>query len=447
MSDWQKDAQPEWPDATAGGRDPVKPEPRQDATQVLPAADALPGVAASPAPAKATGGPGPFDGTTDAAATEVLRPQAGVDLFGGAVRPNRIGQDRIGQDRIGQDRIGPKRTGRGPEPRPGDAPYGDGDTDRTEVLPTAAQAALTRAFPEPGPATAVLRDPWQETPGALDADAPGTKDGPTAGGTEHAHDPHEVTVQLDAVQIGNGVLSRATSGPGKHPASDGSDGPVFVDESGRRSRRFRRIGIAVGGACAVYAVVIVATLLSGNSNAPWLPVPGQEQGKPAGQVDTTPLPSQPALPSASGSAAPRTSPSAGAGVTTAPGADAPRPGTSATAKQPGGSADPAPSSTATEAGPKPGGGGGTAKPGPSATTQQPPVGTTEPSLPAGGGETPVEPTTPTDGGTTTDPGGGTVVNGASDTTPVDGGTAATPAVATAPADTSTSLSLSPEYTL
>ncbi|MEU1159875.1 hypothetical protein ABZ372_03230, partial [Streptomyces sp. NPDC005921] len=67
-------------------------------------------------------------------------------------------------------------------------------------------------------------------------------------------------------------------------AADGSDAPVFVDASGRRSRRFRRLGMAVALACAVYAVVIVVTLLSGSSDAPWLPVPGQDADKPAGQV-------------------------------------------------------------------------------------------------------------------------------------------------------------------
>src|SRR5690606_40866424 len=102
----------------------------------------------------------------------------------------------------------------------------------------------------------------------------------------YTHDPHEVTVQLDAVQFADGVLRRT---PGVQPeAPEPSEGPVFVDESGRRGRRYRRIGLAVGLACAGYAVVIVATLLSGNSDAPWLPVPGQEADAPAGQVDTSP---------------------------------------------------------------------------------------------------------------------------------------------------------------
>uniref|UniRef100_UPI00351136E1 hypothetical protein n=1 Tax=Streptomyces calvus TaxID=67282 RepID=UPI00351136E1 len=106
------------------------------------------------------------------------------------------------------------------------------------------------------------------------------------------HDPHEVTVQLDAVRIGDGgVLRRSPSGPGGAGADGSGGGPVFVDESGRRIQLYRRIGIAVGLACAGYAAVMVATLLSGNSDAPWMPVPGQEQ-KPAGQVEPTPQPAR-----------------------------------------------------------------------------------------------------------------------------------------------------------
>ncbi|ELP70223.1 hypothetical protein ACKI1I_34580 [Streptomyces turgidiscabies] len=122
----------------------------------------------------------------------------------------------------------------------------------------------------------------------------------------HTHDPHEVTVQLDGVgrQVEELLVRQATDGA----EAGAGDGPVFVDETGRRSRRYRRIGIVVGTACAVYAVVIVATLLSGNSDAPWLPVPGQQDEQPAGKVDTSPLPAESVLPSDS------------AGVTAAPGA-------------------------------------------------------------------------------------------------------------------------------
>ncbi len=286
--------------------------------------------------------------------------------------------------------------------------------DRTDVLPSVApvaSASPTRVIPTAGPGTAPLRDPWQQDPGANeDADA-----------GDHTHDPHEVTVQLDAVQLGDGVIRRADSGHRKGKAGpEASDGPVFVDSSGRRSRLYRRLGILVGIACAVYAVVIVSTLLSGNSDAPWLPVPGQEEGKPAGQVDTTPLPSESAQPSATGTAtAPADDPSASTGVTTAPGSDTPAAGTSGATGgatgQPGTSAGPeSPAAGGTD--PDPGGSAGTGRtdPDPGQSSSEQP-GSTGPSAPTGGGDASTDPTAPTGDPTGTDAGaGGTNANGVSD---------------------------------
>lgn len=131
-----------------------------------------------------------------------------------------------------------------------------------------------------------LRDPWEEAGEASVA---------LSGTDTEGNDPDEVTVQLDSPH-------RATGKRGDGP--DASDAPVFVDESGRRGRTFRRIGITVGLACAAYAVVIVGTLLSGNAGAPWLPVPGQKDDEPAGQVDTSGEPSSSVTPTPPGFAAP-----------------------------------------------------------------------------------------------------------------------------------------------
>ncbi|MEV7889478.1 hypothetical protein ACWD3I_00305 [Streptomyces sp. NPDC002817] len=163
----------------------------------------------------------------------------------------------------------------------------------------------------------------------------------------NTHDPHEVTVQLDAVALraDNRLVGQAGG-----DTAEGSDGPVFVDESGRRSRRYRRIGIFVGLACAIYAVVIVTTLLSGNSNAPWLPVPGQGEGKEAGQVDNSPLPGETVLPTDGGSLSPGASPSPSDTTTASPSAGATAPGATATAQDPGTTADPEPTATKTTSG-------------------------------------------------------------------------------------------------
>lgn len=112
----------------------------------------------------------------------------------------------------------------------------------------------------------------------------------------HTHDADEVTVRID--------------GPAEPPAGDlggPADGPVFVDETGRRSRRYRRIGVGVGVACGVYALVIVGTLLSGNSSAPWLPVRGPKDDGPASKVETSDRQAGTATPSAPSSRTTRAS--------------------------------------------------------------------------------------------------------------------------------------------
>ncbi|WP_437029363.1 hypothetical protein [Streptomyces sp. enrichment culture] len=225
-----------------------------------------------------------------------------------------------------------------------------------------------------------VRDPWQEDD-AADAE-PG----------EHTHDPHEVTVQLDSVQFTDGVLRRTPGGRGG--VAEPSDGPVFVDESGRRGRRYRRIGLTVGLACAGYAVVIVATLLSGNSDAPWLPVPGQQQDTPAGKVETSPDAAESdGVPGSGASLGPGGLPDAGDLTLPTPGASLPAPG--ATARQDAGGARttaPVPGSSGRATKPAPDGAADPTPSAPPATTVAPPPASTpaeEPppvtTDPAGGG--------------------------------------------------------------
>jgi hypothetical protein len=238
----------------------------------------------------------------------------------------------------------------------------------------------TRLLP-PSRTPAPPRDPWTE-PGAEGMSGTGAISG-AAPDTEHTHDPHEVTVQLDAVQLGAGGLRPVAGGPGIAPG--GSDGPVFVDESGRRSRTFRRIGILVGLACAVYAVVIVATMLSGNSSAPWLPVPDQRKEQPAGQVDAPLLPTASVDTPAPSGTDTSTGPS---GTPTASGEPG-DPGTGALPSAPDSTVRPSTSSApdpsvSTPADPSTGTGTGTSsKPDPATTP--PVVASPGPSTPAGGG--------------------------------------------------------------
>ena len=87
----------------------------------------------------------------------------------------------------------------------------------------------------------------------------------------HTHEPNEVTIQLDGI---GRQLSELLPEP---TAPDGSDGPVFVDESGRRGKTLRRLGWVLAAVFVCYAVTLGVALMGGNSSAPFLPLSGQEQ--------------------------------------------------------------------------------------------------------------------------------------------------------------------------
>ncbi|MGW4440241.1 hypothetical protein ACWELO_31645 [Streptomyces sp. NPDC004596] len=273
-------------------------------TQVYPETEALPGGghaqaghtsgAALPYPGAAPG-PGAF-------------PAAGIRRGGRAAPTEADGTALL-----------PRADDRAPHLRPAAEPGGtySNDPEQTTVLRRVRVADLA------GPGTAEPQHtPWEEP-------LPGIPAQPTA--ADPTHDPHEVTVQMDAVQLGDVRLNPAP-GAARGAGRESADGPVFVDESGRRSRTFRRLGVLVGLACAVYAVIIVATLFSGSSDAPWVPVPGQDENAPASQVDAPPLPSASTDPTP-GSSAPATSaesPAAPAGTVPGTGSTpGPGPGTSA----------------------------------------------------------------------------------------------------------------------
>lgn len=297
----------------------------------------------------------------------------------------------------------------------------EGDRD----FPGAPRADRGRDdVPEPAGRRAVVRDPWDESDG----------------GAGQTHDPHEVTVQLDAIGL-NGDNRIESGGPAGDSGAEGSDGPVFVDESGRRSRRFRRIGMAVGLACAVYAVVIVVTLLSGNSNAPWLPVTGPKDDTPAGKVDTSPMPAESADPSLPVGVVPGTTPTVSGGVTPVPGVSGTAPGATVSPGKPGASADP--SAPATQPGGNPSVSTGpstqptqSVTPPPSASVDPPTSTTPDPS---------VAPTETTGGSA----GPGTVADGPASPTPIASETSQTsePGTSAPAAPSDAPLSPSPEYIL
>lgn len=282
-------------------------------------------------------------------------------------------------------------------------PAGTELTDILRGIPRQSEGEADSFAADPGTRPAV-RDPWQE-----DADPPGHR----LDSAGHTHDPHEVTVQLDAVQLGDGFVRQVKEGTGAGPGAC-ADRPVFVDESGRRSRRLRRIGMAVALACGVYAVVIVATVLSGNSDAPWLPVPGQKEGRPAGQVDTPPLPAESAPTGDTGATAPGSAPTTDEATAPSPGPSAFEPVASAGPGRPGATAKPSP--TATRTTPAPGTGVTDPTPiEPSAPPSPPAPDPTPTSDPTPG---PTQTTVPGDSGDSGDSGDtGTVADGPAEPQP------------------------------
>ncbi|MFJ4837833.1 hypothetical protein [Streptomyces sp. NPDC088746] len=203
--------------------------------------------------------------------------------------------------------------------------------------------------------------------------------------TGHTHEPNDVTVQLDGL---GRQLAELPVEPGR---PEPSDGPVFVDESGRRSKTYRRVGWVLATICAVYAVTLVVAVLGGNSSAPWLPLSGQE-GKHAEEIEVRPAPSDAAV-----SESPGATPSASApasGTVTAPASE----GASAS-----GSAGPGASASASSSSKPPRTGTSSAPVAPGGAVSDPPTGdpsapaTTEPSVddspPASPGpsESPVQP--------------------------------------------------------
>ncbi|WP_139140747.1 hypothetical protein [Streptomyces abyssalis] len=177
---------------------------------------------------------------------------------------------------------------------------------------------------------------------------------------------------------------------------EGGTAPVFVDNSGGRRRRWRRLGLALGAVGGGYALVVAVTVAGGNSEAPWgVLIPGDGDSPRATRV----IPerddeAQKELPGAD--ASPSGEPSPGGSVTPgASGADDARvPGSSSEsspAARPSGKKAPAQdASKSGGAGVKKGGQGGTSGAKPPAGSANGGSGSTGSTGSTGGG-TPAEP--------------------------------------------------------
>ncbi|MFF8399483.1 hypothetical protein [Streptomyces sp. NPDC016172] len=122
------------------------------------------------------------------------------------------------------------------------------------------------------------------------------------------------------------IENRAPRGRRRKRGNGSAEGPVFVDNSGRRARLLRRIGLLLGVVCLGYATVLGAAFMGwGTSLTPSQLLPfagagpggGQPQGVPGGPGDPGArpggVPSAPAREAVSGTT-PSASPSASAGA-------------------------------------------------------------------------------------------------------------------------------------
>lgn len=201
--------------------------------------------------------------------------------------------------------------------------------------------------------------------------------------TGHTHEPNDATIQLD------GLGRQLAELCGEPVPPDGSEGPVFVDESGRRSKTLRRLGWVLATVCAAYAVTLVLAVLGGNSSAPGLPLSEPAEEARAEQVEQLPVPDE-AAGDPSGD-----SPEPGPGASGSAAAESGEPGgappSATSVVVPAGPAGSPAASTSADPSRTTGGGGagGAAKPAPTTSTAEPPAG--PPSPP---GPEPSDPTTP-----------------------------------------------------
>lgn len=109
---------------------------------------------------------------------------------------------------------------------------------------------------------------------------------------------HHDTAVTAVTPIDADVWAEPQSEPGPAAELIPLSGPVFVDSSGRRARRVRRVGWIVGAACGVYTVGLVLSLTGATPIAPrtLLPLPGVPSSAPGdgeAEAGTVELPSEP----------------------------------------------------------------------------------------------------------------------------------------------------------
>ncbi|MEW2568552.1 hypothetical protein [Streptomyces sp. NPDC047070] len=105
-----------------------------------------------------------------------------------------------------------------------------------------------------------------------------------AGGEGHIRPEHGTDVIDRGAESPSDASGPDASGPDSSesdaPESTSSESdsagaaPIFVDPSGRRAGRMRRLGWLVAAGCVCSAATLGVAIADGNSTAPWLQIPG-----------------------------------------------------------------------------------------------------------------------------------------------------------------------------
>ncbi|MFJ2260903.1 hypothetical protein ACIOKD_21600 [Streptomyces sp. NPDC087844] len=87
--------------------------------------------------------------------------------------------------------------------------------------------------------------------------------------------PERGTDVMDRGTVSESDPAGSDSAGSDSAGSDSAGGaPIFVDPSGRRAGRMRRMGWLVAAGCVCCAATLGVAIADGNSTAPWLQIPG-----------------------------------------------------------------------------------------------------------------------------------------------------------------------------
>ncbi|MFJ4832126.1 hypothetical protein ACIP79_19825 [Streptomyces sp. NPDC088747] len=205
---------------------------------------------------------------------------------------------------------------------------------RPRPSPQAQRKGMWQWQPSPQDAARIPATEWNLTDLTEEPLSPPATAAPAPASTPRAH-----VVQTAAKAQTDDSASHREDSTTQHPADghdpesrSGSPGgaPIFVDPSGRRASRMRRMGWLVAAGCVCSVATLGVAVTDSNSTAPWLRIPGmpgsvgsQDRGadeapRPGRQAPATPAADSPASTAPEAPQGRRTGTTTAADATTGP---------------------------------------------------------------------------------------------------------------------------------